>query len=202
VNLSFSSSLSIAAATSIVTFVLAVVGAYASGRKRSGVSPSWILVQLLVVGFTVGAIAPIFLTRSSGSDVWAACYGGAYATMGVAQLLGLYVLRNFIATLPRELFDGATMDGASRFQQLLHIVVPRLGPVAGVLGTFFLLAFWSQALVGSELLQAQSGNAVPVAGPSALNLCQFISMPAVLVLILFSLRNSLRELARTALNQC
>lgn len=44
-----------------------------------------------------------------------------------------FVLRNFIRTIPGEIFDAARIDGASEFRLWRNIIVPRLLPVILVL---------------------------------------------------------------------
>jgi alpha-glucoside transport system permease protein len=45
--------------------------------------------------------------------------------------LAIYLLRNYIAALPRDIIESARMDGASHFQIFTSIVLPLVGAGAG-----------------------------------------------------------------------
>src|SRR5258705_298860 len=59
----------------------------------------------------------------------------ALVLIGIAggQVFYIFVLRNFIEDLPRDLFEAAEMDGASHLQQVFNVVIPMSGPIIGTL---------------------------------------------------------------------
>lgn len=59
---------------------------------------------------------------------------------------GLFMLRQFIETLPNELLDAARMDGASEWQIYWRIVLPQLGPPLATLGTLNFMGNWNSYL--------------------------------------------------------
>ena len=50
-----------------------------------------------------------------------------------AQVVHIYILRNFIEDIPQDMFDAADVDGASPFRQVLNIVLPMSGPAISTL---------------------------------------------------------------------
>ncbi len=46
-----------------------------------------------------------------------------------AQVVAIYLLRNFIEDIPQDLFDSAQIDGAGDLRQILHIVIPMCTPI-------------------------------------------------------------------------
>ncbi|RPJ46181.1 MAG: carbohydrate ABC transporter permease, partial [Chloroflexi bacterium] len=46
------------------------------------------------------------------------------AVPGIASAFGLFLLRQFMETLPRELFDAAEIDGANHFQVYWFVALP------------------------------------------------------------------------------
>jgi len=73
----------------------------------------------------------------------------ALILLGVAggQVFNIFVLRNFIDDLPRDLFEAAEIDGASHLQQVLTIVIPMSGPIIGTLAILSFLGIWNDFLM-------------------------------------------------------
>lgn len=59
---------------------------------------------------------------------------------------GLFMMRQFIETLPNELLDAARVDGASEWQLYLKIVLPQLGAPLATLGTLTFMSNWNAYL--------------------------------------------------------
>jgi multiple sugar transport system permease protein len=70
-----------------------------------------------------------------------------------AQVFNIYVLRNFIEDLPKDLFEAAEMDGASHLQQILNIVIPMSGSIIGTLSILAFLGKWNDFLMPLLLLR-------------------------------------------------
>ena len=80
----------------------------------------------------------------------------------LANAFGLFLLRQYMVTIPRSLVDAARIDGASDFQVFGHIVVPLTLPV---IATLFLLTFqfhWSNFLWQLIVANRESLYTVPV----------------------------------------
>lgn len=69
------------------------------------------------------------------------------AHTGYGLPLAIYMLYNFISGLPAELFDSASIDGASPFYIFLHIVLPLSVPIIASLAIFQFLWVWNDLLV-------------------------------------------------------
>jgi alpha-glucoside transport system permease protein len=61
--------------------------------------------------------------------------------------LAVYLLRNFMGTLPKDLFESARLDGASEPQTFFRIVVPLSTPALASLAIFQFLWVWNDLLV-------------------------------------------------------
>ena len=64
----------------------------------------------------------------------------------LASAFGVFMLRQFFMTLPKELHDAALIDGASNFRFLWQVVVPLSGGAVSAFGIFSFLGAWSQYL--------------------------------------------------------
>ncbi|MGH2530791.1 MAG: carbohydrate ABC transporter permease [Thermomicrobiales bacterium] len=56
----------------------------------------------------------------------------------------VFLLRQYIRTLPQEVLDAARIDGAGTGQILLHIVLPNIRPAIAVVTILAFLASWNQ----------------------------------------------------------
>ena len=50
-----------------------------------------------------------------------------------AQVVQIFILRNFIEEIPQDMFDAADVDGASPFRQVLYIVLPIVAAIKNLL---------------------------------------------------------------------
>ena len=58
----------------------------------------------------------------------------------------IFLIRQFISTVPRELDEAATIDGAGRMQILFRILVPAIKPAMIVVGLFLFVTMWNDLL--------------------------------------------------------
>jgi alpha-glucoside transport system permease protein len=66
--------------------------------------------------------------------------------------LAIFLLYNFISQLPRDLFESASIDGASHFQIFTSIVLPLSIPALGAFAIFQFLWVWNDLLVALVFL--------------------------------------------------
>jgi len=59
---------------------------------------------------------------------------------------GIFMLRQFVESLPNELLDAARIDGASEWQIYWRIVLPQLGPALATLGVLNFMGNWNSYL--------------------------------------------------------
>lgn len=126
---------------------LAVLGAYFFARYRmpfSGVLWAAFLVLMLLPG--VANIVPLFMLLKELSllnTLWAL----VIVAVAGGQVFNIFVLRNFIEDLPKDLFEAAEMDGASHLQQIVTIVIPLSAPIIGTLSILSFLGIWNDFLL-------------------------------------------------------
>lgn len=70
----------------------------------------------------------------------------------------IYLLRNFMGSLPRDLFEAAHLDGASTWTAFSRLAIPLSVPAIASLGIFQFLWIWNDLLVALVFL----GGARPV----------------------------------------
>ena len=61
--------------------------------------------------------------------------------------LAIYILRNYMATLPKTVIESAKIDGASHFQTFFRLVLPMSVPALASFAIFQFLWVWNDLLV-------------------------------------------------------
>jgi alpha-glucoside transport system permease protein len=83
--------------------------------------------------------------------------------------LAIFLLRNFISQLPRELIEAAKVDGAGHMSIFLRVVLPLSVPALASMAIFQFLWVWNDLLVGltfggSKDVQPMTAKLVELAG--------------------------------------
>jgi alpha-glucoside transport system permease protein len=108
----------------------------------------------------------------------------------------IYLMRNFLGGLPRELFESAYLDGASHWTAFYRLALPLSVPAIASLGIFQFLWIWNDLLVAlvflggtTPVLTYQISNMVSSIGSGwhLLTAAAFISM-ALPMVIFFALQ--------------
>ena len=77
---------------------------------------------------------------------------------GFGMPYSIYLMRNFLGSLPRDLFESAYLDGASHWTAFYRLVIPLAMPAIASLGIFQFLWVWNDLLVALVFL----GGTTPV----------------------------------------
>lgn len=64
----------------------------------------------------------------------------------LATAFGVFMMRQFISTLPASLFEAARLDGCNEWQIFTRIVLPLIRPALAVLGIFAFTSSWNDFL--------------------------------------------------------
>lgn len=127
----------------LATLLLALGAAYFFARAKPPFSAFlWNAILILMMMPTVANLIPLF--RLLG-DLNLLNTLSALVIVGAAagQAFAIFVLRNFVADIPQDLFEAAEIDGANHFQQMRIIVLPLSGPILGTVGVMSFLTNWN-----------------------------------------------------------
>jgi len=75
---------------------------------------------------------------------------------GLASPFGIFMMRQFISSLPTELIESAKMDGASELRTFWSIIVPLSTPAMAALGIFTVINAWNAFLWPLVVLRANT----------------------------------------------
>jgi multiple sugar transport system permease protein len=193
----FLNSCIVTAGTVVGTIMLASLAGYAFAKKQFWGRDTmfWMLIAtMLIPGWAV--LVPQFLiTMDMGlhDTYW------VLILPGLASPFAVFLVRQFMITLPTELFQAARVDGASEFQLWSRIALPLSRPVLGTLAVFTLVASWNQflwpllvlnknrmftLLVGASTIMYQFQDRGPTYGISMAVAVLMSAVPGITFLIL------------------
>jgi alpha-glucoside transport system permease protein len=69
------------------------------------------------------------------------------AHIGFGMSLAIYLIRNYMSTLPKEVLESAKIDGATHFQTFWRLIVPMSTPALASFAIFQFLWVWNDLLV-------------------------------------------------------
>jgi alpha-glucoside transport system permease protein len=144
---SFVNSLVVTIPSVIIPITMAAFAAYAFAWMRfPGRSILFaIVVGLLVVPLQM-SLVPI-LRLFLAIDLTGTFLGTWLAHTGFGLPLAIFLLYNYISQLPGDLFESASIDGASHFQIFRTIVVPLSFPALASFAIFQFLWIWNDLLI-------------------------------------------------------
>jgi multiple sugar transport system permease protein len=75
----------------------------------------------------------------------------------------VFLLRQFMLSIPRELDEAALVDGASYWQIFWHIVLPNTKPALATVGLFLFVGQWNALQLPLIYLQSRDMHTLPMA---------------------------------------
>jgi alpha-glucoside transport system permease protein len=168
----FLNSLAVTIPSTVIPITIAAFAAYAfswmefRGRYFLFVA----VVGLLVVPLQM-ALIPILRLYTSGAQIgrWMVFpdldIGGTFlgvwlAHTGFGLPLAVYLLRNYIGSLPSSLIESAKIDGADHFTIFWRLIVPLSVPALAAFAIFQFLWVWNDLLVAYVFLGGARENQV------------------------------------------
>ena len=154
-------SLLVAAATTLVAVAFNVMAGYAfaklhfGGRERVFKS----LLAALVIPAQV-AMLPLFLLLKQFGLI--NTYWGVIIP-GMANIFGIFLIRQYLLAIPDSLLDAARMDGAGEFRIYWALVLPLCRPILVTLAIFTFMGAWNDFMWPLIVLTDSSMYTLPVA---------------------------------------
>jgi multiple sugar transport system permease protein len=191
----FLNSFEIAILITIGQLITCATAAYAFARLQFPGRTTLFIVLLsgLMIPSQV-TIIPLFITIKNLG--WMDTHA-ALIVPALVNPFGIFLLRQFMMTIPKELEEAARVDGASRFRIFWNIVLPIAAPAAAVVAVFTFIGSWNNFFgpllflntyekmtlpIGLTILQGYMGNG----NTSAILAGVMMSIVPVLIFYIFS----------------
>ncbi len=169
----FFNTLTVTIPATIIPILIAAFAAYALAWMEF---PGRALLIAIIVGLLVVplqlALIPLLSLHNETAQFFNALYGlegdneikgkgyiGVWmAHTGFGLPLAIYLLRNYMVGLPRDIIENARVDGATDFQIFTRIILPLSFPALASFAIFQFLWTWNDLLVAKVFLIDSTGQ--------------------------------------------
>jgi alpha-glucoside transport system permease protein len=160
----FVNSLFIAIPATVIPILVAAFAAYAFAWMSF---PGRDILFIFVVGLLVIPLQSTFIPLlqmfgPKGFNIVGSFLMVWLAHTGYGLPFAIFLLRNFMGELPREVFESAAIDGASPVTAFLRLALPMTVPAIAALAIFQFLFTWNDLLVALIFLGAQNPDNAPL----------------------------------------
>jgi alpha-glucoside transport system permease protein len=163
---SFINSFTVTIPATIIPILMAAFAAYALAWMRF---PGRGLIVALIVGLLVVplqmSLIPLLSLYNNIAHAFGAEDGKTYLGIWLAHTafglpLAIYLLRNYMAGIPKDILESARIDGASHFKIFTGMILPLSFPALASFSIFQFLWVWNDLLVAMVFLGAQDEKLV------------------------------------------
>jgi alpha-glucoside transport system permease protein len=158
----FLNSLLVAVPATIIPIMFAAFAAYAfTFMDFRGKDIIFIaIVAVLVIPIQVAFQPMLNLLGPNGLGI-----SGQYIAVwllhtGFGMPLAIYVLRNYMTTLPKTVIESAKIDGASHYQTFWRLIVPMSVPALAAFAILQFLWVWNDLLIAKLFLNSDNSTVI------------------------------------------
>lgn len=128
----------------VLVLLISTTAAYVFAKKQfpGRAVLFWLIMSTMMVPYHLTLIPQfLMISKMGGVDT---LWGLIAPTL--VNMFALFLMRQFIAGVPDELFEAARMDGAGEWRIFFRILLPQLKPVMATLSVFVFLWHWNDFL--------------------------------------------------------
>ncbi len=164
----FFNSVFIALASSFASLLLSMFAAYAFSRMRFAGRRVGLLALLLIQMFPQFlAIVTIFMIFTEVTELYPAfgfntAWGLLLLYLGGALGVNTWLMKGFLDTVPKELDEAATVDGATHAQIFWRVIMPLVTPILAVTALLAFIGTMSEFLMANVFLRDPGSKTLAV----------------------------------------
>ena len=156
------SSIVVSLATAVVGVVIATPAAYALARFRFVGARTGERALLATQMFpAVASAVPLYLILDA-LHLLDTRLGLVLVYASTAVPFAIFQLRGAFETIPVDLEEAAMVDGATRGQAFVRVVLPAARPAIAVTALFCFMSAWNEFILAATLLSRESAFTLPV----------------------------------------
>lgn len=193
----FSNSIFVASAYSVITVIVASLAGFAFAKYKFFGRD--VLFVMLLITMMIPAelnITPLYLMFSKMH--WLNTYR-VQILPGIANVFALFLMRQYMITIPDSLIEAARIDGARDLKIFYKLIIPMSMPSISALAILQFLGKWNELLFPKIMLTKQELMPIMVILPTLNELdsarsvpwelvltgCTLVTIPLIIVFLLF-----------------
>ena len=120
------------------------------------------IICTMMVPYVIN-IVPVYilLSKLNWPGPWLDLYWGVVVPQ-LGSALGVFLITQFMSTLPTELIDAARIDGCSEFKIYWRIAIPLAKPVLAALGILIFMTTWNDFTWPLIVLNSEQMKTIPL----------------------------------------
>ncbi len=140
----FFNSLIVAAASTFFAILTSTLAGYVFGKKTfpGKTILFWLIIVTMMLPKQISLI-PLFILMKNLT--WINTFQGLVAPW-LAYPFGIFLVKQYMPTIPNELLDAAKIDGASEIGIFVRVILPLAKPAVGALAIFAFVNAWNDYL--------------------------------------------------------
>ncbi len=134
----------VAASITVIKVIIDSMAGYAFAKMQvPGKEPLFIVVLMTLMVPFAATLIPLFIIVR---DLQLTNTYAGLILPALASPIGIFMMRQFIESLPNDLENAARLDGCSEFQIFRRVILPLVRPGLVVLGVFTFMTQWTSYL--------------------------------------------------------
>lgn len=160
---SLSNSLIVAVAVTAINIVFGSAAGYAYARHRSRAMSLSLYLVLFTRMLPVVVLIPALFLMLRQVGLQNSLTGLTIAYCSFTFPFTIWIMKSYFETIPRELEESGLVDGCTRFQVFVKLIVPISGPGFVAAGAFTFVLAWNEFLVAQVLNSKRGMTTLPPA---------------------------------------
>ena len=147
----------------LFTMIMVTFSAYAIARYAfpgKNIIYYGIMASMFLPGTAATLVTVFWLLRNMG--MVNSLVGLVVMAAAGGQVAGIFILKQFVEDIPKELFESAQVDGAGHLWQIRHILLPLALPILSTLTILDFLGSWNQVMLPLVLIRDDDKLTIPV----------------------------------------
>jgi multiple sugar transport system permease protein len=134
----------VAASVTVIKVIIDSMAGYAFAKMQfPGKEPLFVVVLMTLMVPFAATLIPLFIIVR---DLQLTNTYAGLILPALASPIGIFMMRQFIESLPNDLENAARLDGCSEFQIFRRVILPLVRPGLVVLGVFTFMTQWTSYL--------------------------------------------------------
>jgi N,N'-diacetylchitobiose transport system permease protein len=151
-------SLLVTVSSVVVSSLIALLAAVAVARFRFRFRTSYLIMLLIVQMLPQQALVIALFLDFRGYNLLDSLVGLTLLYIAFSLPVTIWMLRNFVAAVPRELEQAAAIDGAGPFQVLWKVLLPLVAPGLVTTSVFAFIFAWNEFVFALTFLGTDEGK--------------------------------------------